>query len=162
MAPRKKYGTEETSMELQMAPMIDVIFQLIIFFMCSIHFKSLEGKLYSYLPKEKGMGVTTMTDVTILPDVRIRLIYSEDAKPLMSKIRVGDQYFNWNTLATYIENLAPTLILPNGIDIIPVKIDADDRVTTQAVVNALNICKKAGVPKTEFAAKTSPHGTRRQ
>ena len=161
MAPRKKYGTEETSMELQMAPMIDVIFQLIIFFMCSIHFKSLEGKLYSYLPKYAGMGEGPVIEAPI-SEVRIRLIYSEDAKPLMSKIRVGDQYFNWDTLYTYIENLAPTLILPNGIDIIPVKIDADDRVTTQAVVNAQNICKKAGVPKTEFAAKTSPHGTRRQ
>ena len=162
MARRKKYVPEDATMELQMAPMIDVIFQLIIFFMCSIHFKSLEGKLYSYLPKDKGMSATTVTD-PILQEVRIRLIYSENAGPLLARVKVGDQEFaTWDSLEKYIEKIAPTLILPNGVDIIPVKIDADDKVTMQSVVNALNICKKAGVRKTEFAARNAPAGTRRQ
>jgi biopolymer transport protein ExbD len=154
MAKRKKYQPEDISLALQMTPMIDVIFQLMIFFMCSIHFKSLEGKLYSYLPRDKGMASTQVVD-PILDEVRIKLIYSENA-PLLTRMKIGDQEFpDWGTLYSYIRNIAPKLRTMSG-DVIPVKIDADDKVITQAVVHALNICKKAGVEKTEFAAKTSP------
>lgn len=44
--------------ELEMTPMIDVTFLLLIFFMCTIKFKSLEGKLAAYLPKEVGTSPT--------------------------------------------------------------------------------------------------------
>ncbi|MDI6786979.1 MAG: biopolymer transporter ExbD [Planctomycetota bacterium] len=164
MAKRKKYQSEVVLMELQMTPMIDVIFQLIIFFMCSIQFKSLEGKLLSYLPKDKGMMSTQVTD-PILEEVRIKLTYSEGAH-LKTRIKIGDKEFrikigdkefpDWDALFNHMRTIAPNLLLPNGIDVIPVKIDSDEMIPTQSVVYALNICKKAGVQKTEFAAKTSP------
>ena len=153
MAKKRISGKiEEASMESNMTPMIDVIFQLIIFFMCSIHFKSLEGKLYSYLPRDKGMSSTTVTD-PILDEVRIKLAYSESA-PLLTRMKVGEREFkDWESLFEHMKSLAPTLATSSG-DVIPVKIDADENIPTQSVVNALNICKKAGVQKTEFAAKT--------
>ncbi len=40
-----------------MTPMIDVVFLLIIFFLC-IDFKTLEAKLPAYLPKDKGSQST--------------------------------------------------------------------------------------------------------
>ena len=40
--------------ELEMTPRIDVSFLLLIFFMCTIKFKTLEGKLAAYLPKGEG------------------------------------------------------------------------------------------------------------
>lgn len=151
---RKAIKIEEANMELQMAPMIDVVFQLIIFFMCSIHFKSLEGKLYSYLPRDKGMSNTIVSD-PILEEVRIRLVYAENRLPLLTRIKVGEKEFpDWNSLEQHIRSIASSLVTPKG-DIIPVKIDPDDKIPAQAVVSVLNICKKAGVQKTEFAAKTS-------
>lgn len=155
MARRSIKPPEDVNMELNMTPMIDVIFQLIIFFMCSIHFKSLEGKLYSYLPRDKGMSNTSVTD-PILDEVRIKLAFSENS-PLLTRIKVGDKDFasDWDSLFKHMQGLASSLITPSG-DIIPVKIDTDEMIPVQAVVNALNICKKAGVQKTEFAAKTSP------
>jgi biopolymer transport protein ExbD len=45
---------EETKMD--MTPMIDVTFQLIIFFLFNIRFKVLEGKLAAYLPKDVGVN----------------------------------------------------------------------------------------------------------
>ena len=39
-----------------MTPMIDVVFQLLIFFMLTIKFKELEGKLSAYLPKDVGVN----------------------------------------------------------------------------------------------------------
>ncbi|MFH1231039.1 MAG: biopolymer transporter ExbD [Planctomycetota bacterium] len=155
MATQKKIKYEESSMELQMTPMIDVVFQLIIFFMCSIHFKSLEGKLYSYLPRDKGMNPTPKTAPPI-DDVRIKLVYSEDA-PLLTRIKVGSNEFpDWDSLERHIRNISSSLVTPDGLEIIPVKIDADGRIPAQSVVSVLNICKKAGVQKTEIAAKTSP------
>ena len=40
--------------EMEMTPMIDVTFLLLIFFMCTLRFKTLEGKLSAYLPKDVG------------------------------------------------------------------------------------------------------------
>jgi len=42
--------------ELEMTPMIDVTFLLLIFFICTIKFKTLEGKLSAYLPKDVGVN----------------------------------------------------------------------------------------------------------
>ncbi|MDF1837417.1 MAG: biopolymer transporter ExbD, partial [Planctomycetota bacterium] len=40
---------------MDMTPMIDVTFLLLIFFMCTLKFKVLEGKLTAYLPKDVGV-----------------------------------------------------------------------------------------------------------
>jgi len=48
----------EDKSELEMTPMIDVTFLLLIFFMCTIKFKTLEGKLAAYLPKDVGVNTS--------------------------------------------------------------------------------------------------------
>lgn len=50
---------EQEPMKGDMTPMIDVVFQLLIFFMLSIKFKTLEGKLSAYLPKDVGVNQTS-------------------------------------------------------------------------------------------------------
>lgn len=52
----KKESIQET--ELNITPMIDVTFLLLIFFMCSIKFKLLDGKLSAYLPRDCGVAHT--------------------------------------------------------------------------------------------------------
>ena len=44
----------QEEIEMQMTPMIDVVFLLLIFFLCTLKFKLLEGKLAAYLPKDLG------------------------------------------------------------------------------------------------------------
>jgi biopolymer transport protein ExbD len=56
MSQLKDIAEEEHKME--MTPMIDVTFLLLIFFMCTIKFKTLEGKLSAYLPKDVGTNTT--------------------------------------------------------------------------------------------------------
>ncbi len=51
-----KIPQEERPGELNMTPMIDVVFQLLIFFMLSMHFTRIEGKLITTLPKDKGQS----------------------------------------------------------------------------------------------------------
>lgn len=54
MSNIKELASEEVTME--MTPMIDVTFLLLIFFMCTLKFKTLEGKLSAYLPKDVGVN----------------------------------------------------------------------------------------------------------
>ena len=58
--------SEEVTMD--MTPMIDVVFLLIIFFLC-IDFKILEAKLPAYLPKDKGSQTFEVEPVEQLPVV---------------------------------------------------------------------------------------------
>jgi biopolymer transport protein ExbD len=51
-------AVESEEIKQDMTPMIDVVFQLMIFFMCTIKFKTLEGKLQAYLPKDVGVNAT--------------------------------------------------------------------------------------------------------
>ena len=55
MARKRKRGPEEP-IKGDMTPMIDIVFQLLIFFMLTIQFKTLEGKLAAYLPKDVGVN----------------------------------------------------------------------------------------------------------
>ena len=55
MSNLKKLSEEKC--ELEMTPMIDVTFLLLIFFLCTLKFKTLEGYLASYLPKDVGKNV---------------------------------------------------------------------------------------------------------
>ena len=49
--------------ELEMTPMIDVTFLLLIFFMCTLKFKVLEGKLGAYLPKDVGAQAQPQVEI---------------------------------------------------------------------------------------------------
>lgn len=73
-------ATEETKIE--MTPMIDVTFLLLIFFMCSIKFKVLEGKLPTFLPKEAGVQKTPLENPLEKVDVRIERAISRGALDL--------------------------------------------------------------------------------
>ena len=48
----------EDDVQMNMTPMIDVTFQLLIFFIITLKFKTLESKLHSYLPEDMGLNRT--------------------------------------------------------------------------------------------------------
>jgi biopolymer transport protein ExbD len=73
MARRKKRKVgEEKPIEPPMTPMIDVIFQLLIFFVLTMKFKEVEGRLLSQLPKDKGLQSSSVPQPE-LQEVRIVL-----------------------------------------------------------------------------------------
>jgi biopolymer transport protein ExbD len=49
-------GSDEV--KLQITPLIDVTFLLLIFFMCAMKFKTLERKVAAFLPKDRGLAKT--------------------------------------------------------------------------------------------------------
>jgi biopolymer transport protein ExbD len=67
---KKKKKVEEADMD--MTPMIDVTFLLLIFFLC-LEFKTLEGKLATNLPKDLGVNTTPAEPIEKL-DLRIEMV----------------------------------------------------------------------------------------
>lgn len=61
---------EDNPVALNVAPMVDIIFCLCIFFMCSFHFKQLEGKIDSWLPKNHGVHPEPVSN-PVLEEVRV-------------------------------------------------------------------------------------------
>lgn len=67
---RKRLQEEVKPEEPPLTPFIDIIFQVLIFFMLSMKFKQKEGHLLSMLPKDKGLFATPV-DSPELNEVRI-------------------------------------------------------------------------------------------
>lgn len=63
----------EEEFEMEMTPMIDVTFLLLIFFLCTIKFKTLEGKLSAYLPKDVGVN-TSQAEPKEKIEIRIQVV----------------------------------------------------------------------------------------
>lgn len=71
MSRLSEIAQEEYKME--MTPMIDVVFLLLIFFLCTIKFKTLEGKLAAYLPKDVGVN-QGQADPVEKVEVKVRVL----------------------------------------------------------------------------------------
>lgn len=76
--------------ELNMTPMIDIVFQLILFFLLSLKFKTLDYRIESALPKDRGPDPIP---VTVVPTPRIKAtlfrIDAEDLVRARTKVKVG-------------------------------------------------------------------------
>jgi biopolymer transport protein ExbD len=74
----RRAAVEEKPIELNMTPMIDVVFQLLIFFMLSMRFGEVEGRLLTTLPRHKG----TVPSSPPAPDLaKIRIIFCAGVDP---------------------------------------------------------------------------------
>ena len=88
--------------QFNMTPMIDVTFLLLIFFMCTIKFKVLEGKLAAYLPKDVGVNATQaepLEKVEILMRVQVEgtKLAPDGNKPWSGKAQTRFIYQGPNT-----------------------------------------------------------------
>lgn len=58
---------------LDMTSMIDVVFLLLIFFLTTLKFKTLEGKLAAYLPKDVGVNTSDAEEIEKV-EIRIKVV----------------------------------------------------------------------------------------
>ena len=139
----------ENPVGINVVPMVDVIFCLCLFFMCSLKFKELEGKFESWLPKNKGQS-TPMTQDMPIEEIRVAMFWDDANKQTIrqfgqTRIRddnqlqelIRDGYAGWVRL---------------GKPETPVIIDAAEMVPWHEVVNVINLAKREKIDKIEFAA----------
>ena len=142
-------GGSDNPVDTNVVPMIDVIFCLCLFFMCSFHFKALEGKIESWLPKNKGPDPTIKPIIIELEEIRI--IMAWDAGTAQTHILV-------NSRPVRNDNELKGLLLASVEDYkkmgkkdVPAIIDADRPVPWQNVVSVMDICKDIKIERIEFA-----------
>ncbi len=75
MTRAKAQASDGGMPELNLTPMIDVVFQLIIFFMCAMKFKTLAMKIEMELPKGKGINTTQPMEKT--DDVPVKVVIEQ-------------------------------------------------------------------------------------
>jgi biopolymer transport protein ExbD len=134
-----------------LAPMVDVIMVILIFFMLGTRFKFNEAVLPTELPADVGPG--TGAAVTVAPVVRIGLLGGREPRDCV--ITVMDQAIQPNefgALSSLLVSKRQAGADPTG----RVIIEADPGVQYRHVVSAFDACVRAGFENVQFAVPLNP------
>jgi biopolymer transport protein ExbD len=87
---------EPEDTELNMTPMIDIVFQLIVFFLLTLKFTTIDHRIDSQLPKDKGMAPTP-TIITDTQPIKVKLFRRNKEQPdqAYTLIRVNNGVAEW-------------------------------------------------------------------
>lgn len=137
----KEAALEEA--ELQITPLIDVTFLLLIFFLCSIKFKMLDGKLVTYLPKDRGAVFQEFP--TSLEPVKLRLIRNEQSP------RGFDVYVNQEKMGDLKRLCVRLKAIKAELPDVKVTLCPGQEIQHGHVVAVLNECLRAGFTDLAFS-----------
>ncbi len=129
--------------QLNMASMVDVVFLLLIFFMCTSSFTQIEDKLTTQLSQ---VGSATKQETIELPPIRISLQCSASGDVL---ITCENEIFR----ESEFKNLVKKLEEWRAIDDMRVIIEGQGTVPFGSMVRALDACYKADLRQVAFSAK---------
>ena len=131
--------------KMEFTPMIDVVFLLLIFFMCTLQFKTLEGKLATYLPEQGVSGPRDFEN----PREKIRLKLSLRGDQCICMVNgkaVGVLPEAQGRVFERIRRIRSAS--PKS----PAEIDPDPAVPHRYVVNLIDECMRANVKEINFTA----------
>ena len=133
--------------------MVDVIFCLCLFFMCSFQFKQLEGKVESWLPKTEGIHPTP-TAVVLRDEIRVLLKWSpETGATSRSILDNGPAPLGTDPELLAVIRRRRDELESQGKTDWPLMIDAQPEVPWQDVVHVMDLLKNEGLPRIELAAR---------
>ncbi len=147
----------DNPVHINIVPMVDVIFCLCVFFFCSFHFRQLEGKMESWLPKDKGVNPTPVQNIR-LEEIRVFLRYNENATDASQAVirAVGpNRITDDNHMRQILRTLKSDYATSAGVSDVPVIIEADPKVPWRDVVNVMSLARLEGLEKLEFAGAKS-------
>lgn len=129
---------------LDMTPLIDVVFLLLIFFMVATTFQDVDSSVNIELPKSSSEHKITIKtlEVKINKDLEIYLIVKDlNGKNEMMKVEQGDLK----------EKLGQKLELTKDKNVI---VSADKSVNYQSLIEVLDIAKEAGAGSLDLNTKS--------
>ena len=137
----------DNPVEINVTAMVDVIFCLCIFFMCSFHFKQLEGKIDTWLP-DHGTG-PGKPPIVILEEIRVFMRW--DPSTAITIRKVG----NRPAIGTDSELMDQIRAMKADYDRAqkpeaPVLIDSTPDVPWSEVIHVIDLCKAEKLSKIEF------------
>jgi len=144
---------EDNPVAINVVAMVDVIFCLCLFYMCSFKFKQLEGKFDAWLPLDKGSSGVMQGNEPI-QEIRVALFWNETTQATVRKFTVHT-IENDAELQTLIHNQHADNMSLGRTDV-PVIIDAEAKVPWHEVINVINMAKREKIAKIEFALGMPP------
>jgi len=146
---RKKRPRPPLKLQPPLTPMIDVTFQLLLFFLLTMQFHKAEGQLPADLPK---LGSAVAAAVTPLEPVWIYL-HPSDEDPEQVRIDIRQYHLSmhtWDQLHTQLVDLRTQL----GSEEVPVIIEPGAGVSWGAALNAFNEVRRARFTDIAFARRS--------
>jgi biopolymer transport protein ExbD len=138
-------SSEDNPVPLNVVPMVDVIFCLCVFFMCSFKFKQLEGKFNSWLPRNKG----TSGQPSEPKEIRIAMYWEAERQKVRRQF--GQRVVEDDAeLTQLIRSAHDDWVLKNFPEV-PLIIDGDPRIPWSSVIDVVNISKTLRIDNIEFA-----------
>ena len=144
----------ENPVGINVVPLVDIIFCLCVFFMCSFKFRQVETKFDTWMPKDAGPG----SDVPAPPpsEIRVALLWDEKTQTVVRKLGVRDVLDD--AVLEQLLDGAKDAWSQRGVPDAPLTIDADVRVPWEQVTNVVNLAKRRNISKIEFAIGAKPAG----
>ncbi len=144
--------SEDNPVAINITALVDIIFCLCVFFMISFKFKQIEGKFDTWLSKEKG--AQGMPLKAVIEEIRVAMFWDEANEDVVRKMGtriVPDD----DELQRLISDSYEDYKRMNKPDV-ALTIDAASQVPWDAVVEVINLAKRVGVEKIEFAFGAPP------
>ena len=148
---RRRYTQPSVLMTLsRFAPMIDMSFLLLVFFMTTTRFAAPEGMLSSQMPAYGAGGTGPVVELPLTPLVMRVAAAGVDATGLSISV---DRFETAPHVLTGLPEFLATILSEPGFDAdTPMIIVADDAVRWDHVVSAWNAALRAGWKNIAFAA----------
>ena len=134
---RLKSRRNRINSNVDMTPMIDIVFQLIVFFLVSTTFAVVPG-IKLNLPQSRTAEGTSVQGITIYAE-KNGVMFFNDIEVSMETL--GEQLRNFDTKATKKEEF-------------PVSLQADDEVTNGTIVKIFDIIRENGYSVINLRTKT--------
>jgi len=136
MKVRNVGGMQEEKVEVPMTPMIDIVFQLLVFFIMTFKIVSMEGDFNIKMPlSAPSQG---LPDEDKLPPMKVRLKASNSGE--LAQISLNDNNFgtSFESLHNYIISIIGDERGPGSVqDTAEVELDCDYDLKYDSVVNAV-------------------------
>lgn len=145
--PTTYHRGDRSTFDINMTPMIDVVFQLLIFFICTANFQVLEELLPSNLLGPGAVAAAELPpDLQELEEVIIKLSTEQGAP----RWRINERnYVRRAELQGVLDSLAQ---LRSDL---PVILDISPDAPLGLVIDLYDLCRLAGFEKIQFAAGAS-------
>jgi biopolymer transport protein ExbD len=145
--------------QTDMTPMIDVVFQLLVFFLFTFKIAPVEGEIGVNMPAITAGSADSKEDVTV-EKVPIRLVAGSGGK--LEEVRLGDRSLGEGegALRSLSQTLRETYAGPAGkVEDVQVEVDADRPLRYVWVIRATNAIMFAGIDAINFRdPKIDPRG----
>ena len=134
---RFKYKRRDNKSNVDMTPMIDIVFQLILFFLVSTTFAILPG-IKLNLPQSSTAEGTSMQGITITVD-KNGLIFFNDKEVLINEL--STELISFDT-----KDVPKTEF--------PISLEADENVTNGVIVKLFDVIRESGFSAINLKKKT--------